>query len=309
MVGTARCAVRAQLRARPLWLGPGYPGKTPHTIIPPLLLERGEGRGEESNPSGVPPLNAALISVPSSAIGMSNYDLTKPWNLEVSGEEVLPLINDDAPVIRVEAGPGTGKTFGLRRRVLRLLHPDGLKVSGEKVAVVAFNRVIAKELQNDIKETLKEAAISDMPLIETVHGFCLKLLRVDLRMLLDHEREAMLYDVLHEFPDFKRSYKSHSKTAQALHDHEAHLASHLKLWQAVRRWLNRHKAHLVSDLPGLILDRSSGLGRSSDSMSAMPTKHRGGSESANESCGVETDEARKPSTRQDFSCKMEDACI
>lgn len=76
---------------------------------------------------------------------MSNYDITKPWNSGVRGEDVLPLINDDAPIIRVEAGPGTGKTFGLCRRVLRLLHPDGLGTSGEKVAVVAFNRVIAKE--------------------------------------------------------------------------------------------------------------------------------------------------------------------
>src|ERR1017187_970143 len=165
---------------------------------------------------------------------MSNYDLTKPWNLEVRGEDVLPLINDDAPIIRVEAGPGTGKTFGLCRRVLRLLHPDGLNVSGKMVAVVAFNRVIAKELQKDIKETLKKAAVTDTPIIETVHSFCLKLLREDLRMLLDHEREAMLYDVLHEFPDFKQSYKSLSKTEQALHDHEAHLVNHLKLWQAVR---------------------------------------------------------------------------
>lgn len=77
-------------------------------------------------------------------------------------------------------------------------------------------------------------------------------------MLLDHEREAMLYDVLHEFPDIKQSYKKHSKVEQALHDHEAHLANHLKLWQAVRRWLNRHKAYLVSDLPGLMLDRIQG---------------------------------------------------
>ena len=104
------------------------------------------------------------------------YDLNAPWNVGVNGNEVLPLISDDAPVLRTEAGPGTGKTFGLRRRVLRLMHPEGAGVSGEKVVVVAFNRVIAKELQKDIESTLKEWSISDTPVIHAVHGFCLRVL-------------------------------------------------------------------------------------------------------------------------------------
>ena len=64
---------------------------------------------------------------------MPCYNLTAPWNLEVKGAQVFPFINDDAPIIHVEAGPGTGKTFGLVRRVLRILHPDGLGVPGGKV--------------------------------------------------------------------------------------------------------------------------------------------------------------------------------
>ena len=38
------------------------------------------------------------------------------WNDGVRGRQVLPLINQDAETIGVEAGPGTGKTFGLVRR-------------------------------------------------------------------------------------------------------------------------------------------------------------------------------------------------
>jgi len=72
----------------------------------------------------------------------------------VRGTQVLPIINSDDPVIRVEAGPGTGKTFGLVRRVQRLLHPDGLNVDGQDILVVAFNRVIAQQLQDDIKKCL-----------------------------------------------------------------------------------------------------------------------------------------------------------
>ena len=45
---------------------------------------------------------------------------------------------------------------------------------------------------------------------------------------------------------------------QALKGHEARNADHLELWQAARRWLDRHQARLVSDLPGLLLDRLQG---------------------------------------------------
>src|SRR3546814_4104063 len=99
-----------------------------------------------------------------------------PWNNGVHGDQVLPLINVDAPVIRVEAGPGTGKTFGLTRRVLRLVHPDGAGVEGKKVLIVAFNRVIAADLRTNITSQLEAAAIDAAPEISTAHGLCQKLL-------------------------------------------------------------------------------------------------------------------------------------
>jgi superfamily I DNA/RNA helicase len=154
---------------------------------------------------------------------MSSYDLSAPWNLEVKGMQVLPVINDDAPVIRVEAGPGTGKTFGLVRRIIRILHPDGLGASGRKVAVVAFNRVIAIQLRDEVMEALKNSPYDPLPVIQTVHGFCLRVIGQDIRILLPHEREAMLYDVLHAYPLLKTAFKKHAAAEQALHDHEAHL--------------------------------------------------------------------------------------
>lgn len=189
---------------------------------------------------------------------MKTYDLSAPWNKEVKGKQVLPLINDDAPVIRVEAGPGTGKTFGLVRRVVRILHPQGLNCSGKKVAVVAFNRVIAKQLSEDIEEELKHSPHDEMPVIQTVHGFCLRLVGEDIRILLPHEREAMLYDILCDYPQVKNAFENHREAEQALHDHEAKIHEWPELWQAVQLWLTRHKARLISDLPGLLLDRIKG---------------------------------------------------
>ena len=95
-------------------------------------------------------------------------------------------------------------------------------------------------------------------MIRTIHALCVQVIGEELRLLLPHEREAMIYDLLHAFPILKNKYKRAKKAEQALRDHEARHADHIQLWQAARRWLERHKAHLVGDVPGLLLDRLAG---------------------------------------------------
>lgn len=184
--------------------------------------------------------------------------MTEPWLNNVRGDQVLPLINLNKKIIRVEAGPGTGKTFGLVRRVQRILHPDGLNVQGKDVLVVAFNRVIARQLQADISECLKTSEHDGEPRIRTVHALCLEVINQPLRILMEHERDAMLYDVREAFPSLKETYKKHKDTEQALAEHEAKIADHPKLWQAVKRWLTKHGAQLISELPALLLSRIRG---------------------------------------------------
>ena len=92
-----------------------------------------------------------------------------PWTRGVRGDQVLPLINEDPPTLRVPAGPGTGKTFGLRKRVLRLVHPDGLGLSPDRVLVCAFNRVIADDLRSAIADELEPYGL-DPPDIRTIHA-------------------------------------------------------------------------------------------------------------------------------------------
>lgn len=180
--------------------------------------------------------------------------MTPPWLHEVRGSQVLPLINLDSKIIRVEAGPGTGKTFGLVRRVQRILHPEGLNVPGKDVLVVAFNRVIAQQLTEDIDRLLEKSPHDGVPTIKTVHALCLGVIKAPLRILLPHEREAMLYDVRTAQPDAVAEFDKIDKIEQALALHEAKHANYPKLWQAVREWLDRHKAQLISDLPSLLLD-------------------------------------------------------
>lgn len=178
----------------------------------------------------------------------------KPWLEGVEGDEVPQIIECDADIIVVEAGPGTGKTFGLARRVQRILHPDGLNVPGKKVLVVAFNRIIAKQLRQDIGDRIKHSPHNGKPVIRTVHALCLQAIRSEPRLLLPHEVEMMIFDILHKYSVLHVKYETQPHALQAFHDHIAKLEEHMQLWQAVRDWLLQHKAQLISDLPSLLLD-------------------------------------------------------
>jgi DNA helicase-2/ATP-dependent DNA helicase PcrA len=175
------------------------------------------------------------------------------WLHGVEGTEVLPLIMSEDPVIRVEAGPGTGKTFGLVRRVQRLLHPAGGNLRGPSVLVVAFNRVIAKQLSDDIAECLRGSPHDGDPNVLTVHALCLEAIGSSLRLLLPHEYEAMVYDILAEYPQLRARYTRFANAEQALRDHEAGHARHSALMHAAERWLIRHHATLISQVPMLLL--------------------------------------------------------
>jgi DNA helicase II / ATP-dependent DNA helicase PcrA len=184
--------------------------------------------------------------------------MTQPWNEGVRGTQVPELINSNAATIRCVAGPGSGKTFGLVRRVERILHPDGLGVNGRQVLVVAFNRVIARQLREDIQQRLTGFPHTHDPVICTIHALCAEVMREDMRMLLPHEVEAMIYDIINEYPAVAASYDGFDTTKQALLQHEAGHADHPLVWRAARQWLTRHRAHLVSDLPRHLLDRLKG---------------------------------------------------
>ena len=125
--------------------------------------------------------------------------------------------------------------------------------------VVAFNRVIAKQLEQDLGERLgAEQGTNQIPLVATVHALCVRMINEDVRLLLPHERECMIYDVIHEHPRLKQRHQGLFKASQALRDHEAGHADHVELWQACVHWLMRHRARLIGDVPQLVLDRLKG---------------------------------------------------
>lgn len=120
--------------------------------------------------------------------------------------------------------------------------------------VVAFNRVIVRQLRQDIGARLKTFEHTHEPVIRTIHALCVEVIGEELRMLLPHEVDAMICDVLQFNSEVSKLYDNFRDAQQALRDHEAGHKEHHEWWQGARQWLLRHKARLVSDLPHLLLD-------------------------------------------------------
>jgi DNA helicase-2/ATP-dependent DNA helicase PcrA len=170
-----------------------------------------------------------------------------PWLQGVKGQQVRPLITEDASVLRVQAGPGTGKTFGLRKRVLRVLHPEGAAVPAEKVLVCSFNRVTANDLRAEISAELEPHGLAP-PRVTTVHSLCASIVGAGPRFLLPHEEEVMTFDVLAEHPALKKKFETQPKLYAALREHEAGAEDHPDLKAAVNQWLAQHQGSLVGDV-------------------------------------------------------------
>jgi hypothetical protein len=82
---------------------------------------------------------------------MSDFEIEDPpWLEGIEGEHVRQLIESDSPIISVIAGPGSGKTTGIKRRVQRLV--QGNHVAAEQIFVGTFTRAIAGELQAAVGE-------------------------------------------------------------------------------------------------------------------------------------------------------------
>ncbi len=101
--------------------------------------------------------------------------------------------------LRVRAGPGTGKTFALMRRIARLLEKG---VSPPRILVSTFTRVAAEDLKRELKE-LDAPGVAAVR-ATTIHSLCFSMLkRADVlaatgrtaRPLLDYETRFLLEDI------------------------------------------------------------------------------------------------------------------
>ena len=116
-----------------------------------------------------------------------------------------------AKTIRVVAGPGTGKSFGLQRRIARLLEEGQ---NPNKILAVTFTRTAAQDLRNEIQSI--GVAGADKVIAKTLHSFCFGLLnKRDIiaktgrhpRPMLEFEQKPMLYDINGAFGNLRNKQK------------------------------------------------------------------------------------------------------
>src|SRR6185436_9598891 len=72
---------------------------------------------------------------------------------------------------RLLAGPGTGKTHVLTKKVQWLVLEE--KINSEEILALTFTRLAAAQLRNDLKRVLDPQGIA-IPNISTLHSFALK---------------------------------------------------------------------------------------------------------------------------------------
>ena len=190
------------------------------------------------------------------------------WDADLTGTH-LEIALSAAARLRVMAGPGTGKTFAMKRRIAKLIEVDGVVPS--RIRAVTFTRTAAAHLK-------RELHAMDVPGCEeihagTLHAFCFHLLRSNEvfefggrvpRGLLSFTRskihrfeiEPLLHDVRRTGPF--GSMRDMSERIRAFEADWARLQHEQPGWptapldqafhQALTRWLRFHRGMLIGEL-------------------------------------------------------------
>lgn len=94
-----------------------------------------------------------------------------PWNDGLNGT-ALAIAQTAASPLRVMAGPGTGKTFAMKRRVMRLLQEEN--ADPRRMLVVTFTRTAAADLVRELHALGVPGC--EQVVARTLHAFCFSLL-------------------------------------------------------------------------------------------------------------------------------------
>jgi len=130
------------------------------------------------------------------------------WNTNLSGTP-LNIAAYTGAQLRVVAGPGTGKTYALMRRVARLLEQN---VQPNRVLAISFTRTAANDLVHKLAQL--EVPGADQVAAKTLHSLSFGLLSLNSvfqmlgrvpRPLMAHEQDTMVCDLAPQFGGKKAS--------------------------------------------------------------------------------------------------------
>lgn len=188
------------------------------------------------------------------------------WNdgLEINSP-AYNLAATDTATIRAVAGPGSGKSFAIKRRILRLLEAG---VPPDRILAITFTRTAAHDLKTEISSLGIEGAKEVHS--RTLHSHALRILMREgvleqtgrtPRMIIDHEQKPILRDLDRiEFGNVRNKQKL--------------LTGYLAAWARLQQdqpgfeqtpieedfrtdllnWFNEHSGILVGEVIPIVID-------------------------------------------------------
>jgi superfamily I DNA/RNA helicase len=184
------------------------------------------------------------------------------WSGGLSGPH-LDIASSDDSFLLVLAGPGTGKTFALMRKVARLLE-EGENPGG--ILVVTFTRTAAADLRTQLEELGVHGV--DIVTASTLHSLCFRILRKrDIleragrvaRTLFPYEMDYLLRDLGGEFGGIRDrrkllvAYTEASAKLQREGLQSRAPSLERRFANQLEEWLRFHRAMLVEELVPLAL--------------------------------------------------------
>lgn len=182
-----------------------------------------------------------------------------PWNTGLDPASAAYAIAGSVNQrVRVVAGPGTGKSFAMKRRVAKLLE-DG--VDPKKILPVTFTRVAADDLHRELQK-LDAPGLADLKGV-TLHSLAMRILRRAHvfealgrvpRPLNRFEMQPMISDLVvasmkrRETSKHIRAYESAWAQTQGQDVGYAKTAAEQAFQARLLAWLNFHGAMLIGEL-------------------------------------------------------------
>lgn len=185
------------------------------------------------------------------------------WNQDIDGDH-LRIASHQGSAMRVLAGPGTGKSYALQRKVMRLLE-EGKDPA--RILVVTFTNVAADALKKDLAAVQTPGA--EGVRARTLHSLCFEILRRQQvleitsrtpRPLMDFETDFLLEDLKGEFNGKRNTEKLllayESAFARQQHDTPGVVqsADDARFKTLLLRWLGLHRAMLIGELVPITYD-------------------------------------------------------
>lgn len=185
-----------------------------------------------------------------------------PWNDNLTGIHYEIAAEPSTP-LHVLAGPGTGKTFAMMRRVARVLEDN---VTPESILTLSFTRTAATDLRTQLANLGTPGA--DDVRASTLHSFCFSLLSQAAVFALTHRkpRPLLSYEVRYLEIDLADTFGGLRNVRKLLAAYEAAWARlqtdvpggpsneiDITYHAAVLQWLVYHGAMLIGELIPLTL--------------------------------------------------------